>query len=76
MDINTKHVMQVATTDDEYSYVITNWGYIVLEEKDILYFSKNFFHTCPSRGRFCLTFDTKSLVYPFFLCGKNIVFPI
>jgi hypothetical protein len=47
-----------------------------LEEKDILYFSKNFFHIYPSRGKALSNIWCKELGVPLFLCGKIIVLPI
>jgi hypothetical protein len=72
MDINIKHVMQVATTDNEYYYVITNWGYDILEERDIPFiFPKNSSTFAFQEGRLCLAFDAKSLVYPFFFMWED-----
>jgi hypothetical protein len=66
--------MQVATIDDEYYYVITNWGYAILEEKDIPFiFPKISSTSTLQEGRFCLAFDVKSLMYPPFLCRRIIV---
>jgi hypothetical protein len=72
MDINIEHVMQVATIDDEYYYVITNWGYVVLEERDIPFiFPKISSTSALQEGKLCLAFDVKSLVYPpFFYVGR------
>jgi len=50
-DINTKHMMQVATTNDKYYYVLIDWGHVILEERQPFYFSKIFFHICLSKGK-------------------------
>jgi hypothetical protein len=75
MEINTQHVMQVAAIDDNYYYVITNWGYVVLEEKDIPFISPKISSTSAlQEGRLCLAFDAKSLVYPFFLYVRGLLY--
>jgi hypothetical protein len=40
--------MQVAVVDDEYYYVLIDWGHVVLEERDNLFI----FHIYPLRGKF------------------------
>jgi len=73
-DINTEHVMRVAAADDEYYYVLTDWGHAVLEERDSPSISPKFSSTSAlQEGRLCPASDAESLVYLlFFVCGGTI----
>ncbi len=77
-DINTKHVMWVIATNDEYYYVFIGWGYVILEERNNAFISPKISSTFAfQEGRFCLTSDVESLVYPLsYVCGKISVLPI
>ncbi|CAM6030721.1 unnamed protein product [Sphagnum balticum] len=73
-DISTEHVMRVAAADDEYYYVLTDWGHAVLEERDSPSISPKFSSTSAlQEGRLCPASDAESLVYLlFFVCGGTI----
>jgi hypothetical protein len=43
--------MWVAIVNDEYCYVLIDWGHAILEERQPFYFSKKHFHICPSKGK-------------------------
>jgi hypothetical protein len=61
--------MQVATVDDEYYCVLTDWGHVVLEEINNPSIFPKFSSTFAlQEGRLCPTFDVESLVYLLFFC--------
>jgi hypothetical protein len=60
--------MQVVVANDKYYYVVTNWGHVILEERNNLSISPKFSSTSVvQEGRLCLAFDVESLVYLLFL---------
>jgi hypothetical protein len=57
------HVMQVAIVDDKYYYVWTDWGHVVLEERN---------NICPSRGKALSYIWCKELGVPPFFCTWEV----
>jgi hypothetical protein len=77
-DINIEHVMWVVAIDDEYYYVLIDWGYVVLNKiHDHSIFQKKSSTSILQEGRLFPTFNVESLVYLFFfVCRRTFVLSI
>ncbi|XP_073388881.1 uncharacterized protein [Physcomitrium patens] len=73
-DITPDHVIRVTGSDDEYYYVLSDWGHAVLEERDSPALSPQFSSTAALQdGKLYPASDTESLVYLlYYICGGII----